>query len=46
MGEARSTALDMAALFGDMGEGMGLSKKFVLEYAMSISQLAGDLAKF
>lgn len=46
MGAARSTALDMASLFGDMGEGMGLSSQKVLEYSMSLSQLAGDLASY
>lgn len=46
MGVARSTALDMAALFGDMGEGMGLNSRYVLEYSMNLSQLAADLASF
>lgn len=46
MGAARSTALDMAALFGDMGEGMGLSSQKVLDYSMSLAQLAGDLASY
>lgn len=46
MGMAQSTALDMAALFGDMGEGMGLNSRYVLEYSTSLTQLAADLASF
>ena len=46
MGVAKSTALEMAALFGDMGQGMGLNSRYVQDYAMSLSQLAADLASF
>lgn len=46
MGLAQQTALDSAALFGDMGTGMGLSQKRAAEMAMSLTQLGADLASF
>jgi phage-related protein len=45
-GIAEGTALDMAALYGDMGTSMGLTTKDASEMAMSLSGLAGDLASF
>ena len=39
-------AMDMAALFGDMGKGMGLSAEQTKEYAMSLTELAGDLSSY
>lgn len=46
MGLAQQTALDSAALFGDMATGMGLSKNRAAEMAMSLTQLGADLASF
>ncbi len=46
MGLARQTALDSAALFGDMGTGMGLSQQRAAEMAMTLTQLGADLASF
>lgn len=46
MGLAQQTALDSAALFGDMGTGMGMSQKRAAEMAMSLTQLGADLASF
>lgn len=46
MGLAQQTALDSAALFGDMATGMGLSKNRASEMAMSLTQLGADLASF
>lgn len=46
MGMASQSAMDMAALFGDMGNGMGLSKRQVLDYSTSLTQLAADMASF
>lgn len=45
-GIAQGTALDMAALFGDMGTSMGLSTKEAAKMSMSLVGLAGDLASF
>ncbi len=46
MGLAQQTALDSAALFGDMATGMGLSQKRAAEMAMSLTQLGADMASF
>ncbi len=46
MGLAQQTALDSAALFGDMGTGMGMSQKRAAEMAMSLTQLGADMASF
>ena len=45
-GIAKGTALDMAALFGDMGTGMGLTTSEASKMATSMVGLAGDLASF
>lgn len=42
----RGTALDMAAMFGDMSTSMGLSQKKSAELSTSLVSLAGDLASF
>lgn len=42
----RGTALDMAAMFGDMSTSMGLSQKKSAELSTSLVGLAGDLASF
>lgn len=46
MGLAQQTALDSAALFGDMGTGMGMSTKRAAEMSMSLVQLSADMASF
>lgn len=46
MGMASSTALDMAAKYGDMSNSMGLSSKKTLEYSQGVTRLAADLASF
>lgn len=46
MGMAQQTALDMAAGFGDMGTGMGLSQKASADMSTGLVQLAADLASF
>lgn len=46
MGLAQQTALDSAALFGDMGTGMGMSQKRAAEMAMALTQLGADMASF
>lgn len=46
MGMAKSTALEMTAVYGDMGKAMGLSMEQTQAYATSLTQLAGDLASF
>lgn len=46
MGMAKQSAMDMAALFGDMGSGMGLESDIVLEYSQNLTQLAADVASF
>lgn len=46
MGLAQQSALDSAALFGDMATGMGLSQEKASEMAMSLTQLGADLASF
>ena len=45
-GIARGSALDMAALFGDMSTSMGLSRSEAAELSTSLVGLAGDLASF
>jgi hypothetical protein len=45
-GIAEATALDMAALFGDMGTSMGLTTKEAATMSKSMVGLAGDLASF
>ena len=42
----RGTALDMAAMFGDMSTSMGLPQKKSAELSTSLVGLAGDLASF
>lgn len=46
MGLAQQTALDTAALYGDMGAGMGMTTKRASEMAMSLTQLSADIASF
>lgn len=46
MGLAQQTALDMSALFGDMGTSMGLSQGEAANMSMSLTQLGADLASF
>lgn len=45
-GIAEGTALDMAALFGDMSTSMGLSTKEAAKLSTSLVGLAGDLSSF
>lgn len=45
-GIAEGTALDMAALFGDMGTSMGIPKDEAADMAKTLVGLAGDLASF
>lgn len=45
-GIAEGSALDMAALFGDMGTAMGQSQEEAAKMSMSLVGLAGDLASF
>ena len=45
-GIAESSALDMAAMFGDMSTSMGLSTQKAAELSTSMVGLAGDLASF
>lgn len=46
MGLAQQSALDLAALFGDMGTSMGLTKDEAAKLSMSLTQQAADLASF
>lgn len=46
MGVARSTALDMASLYGDMATGMGFAQDAAADMAMQLSSLAADMASF
>lgn len=46
MGMAAQTAMDSAALYGDMATGMGLATDEASTMAMGLTQLAGDLASF
>lgn len=45
-GIARSQALDMTALFGDMATGMGISQNSAANLAIQLTSLAGDLSSF
>jgi len=45
-GIAKGSALDMAALFGDMGTAMGQTPKEAAKMSTSLVGLAGDLASF
>jgi hypothetical protein len=45
-GIAEGSALDMAALFGDMATSMGLSQKAAASMSTQLVGLAGDLASF
>lgn len=45
-GIAEGTALDMAALFGDMGTSMGIPQDEAADMAKTLVGLAGDLASF
>lgn len=46
MGLARQTALDSAALYGDMATGMGFTHEKAAELATTLTQLGADLASF
>ena len=46
MGLAQQTALDTAALFGDMGTGMGQNEVESSKMSMGLTQLSADLASF
>ena len=46
MGLAGGTALDAAALFGDMATSMGIARDDAAGMAMSLTQLGADLASF
>lgn len=46
MGLAAQTALDSAALYGDMATGMGLSQEQAAKMAMELTRLGADLASF
>lgn len=46
MGLAQQSALDAAALFGDMGTSMGLARKDAAGMSMGLVQLGADLASF
>ena len=45
-GIARGSALEMAALFGDMGTSLGMSQQEAAKMSTSLVGLAGDLASF
>ncbi|CAH0435508.1 phage tail tape measure protein [Clostridium neonatale] len=45
-GLAKGTALDMAALYGDMATSMGLTQDEAAKMSMSLVGLAGDLSSF
>jgi phage-related protein len=46
MGLARQSALDAAALFGDMGTGMGQTQQEASKMSMGLTQLGADMASF
>lgn len=46
IGLARGTALDMAALYGDMATSMGYSKEAAADMSKTLVNLAADLASF
>ena len=45
-GIAKGTALDMAALYGDMATGMGMNTTEASKLSTNLTGLAGDLASF
>ncbi len=45
-GLARGTALDMAAIYGDMATSMGIGTEAAAQMSMALVGLAGDLASF
>lgn len=46
MGLAQQTALDSAALYGDMATGMNIPKQKAAEMAMTLTKLGADMASF
>jgi len=46
MGLAQQSAMDTAALFGDMGVGMGQTQEQALEMSKGLTQLSADMASF
>lgn len=46
MGLAKQTALDMTALYGDMGTSMGFTTKAAADMGRELTQRAADLASF
>jgi hypothetical protein len=46
IGLAQGTALDMAAVYGDMGTAMGLTDEEAQKMAMNLVNLTGDMASF
>ncbi len=46
MGLAQQSALDAAALFGDMGTGMGQNQEEASKMSMGLTQLGADMASF
>lgn len=46
MGLSKQTALDMTALFGDMGTSMGIPQNEAANMSMSLTQLGADLSSF
>lgn len=46
MGLAQQSALDAAALFGDMGTGMGQTQADASKMSMALTQLGADMASF
>lgn len=46
MGLAQESALNTAALFGDMGTGMGITQEAAGDMATELTQLSADLASF
>ena len=46
MGLAKQSALDTAALYGDMATGMGMAVQRASEMSMSLTQLSADLSSY
>lgn len=46
MGLSKQSALDSAALYGDMATGMGLSQEKAADMAMTLTKLGADLSSF
>ncbi|GAA0735450.1 hypothetical protein [Clostridium oceanicum] len=46
MGITQTGALEMASNFGNMGSAMGLSSEKSMQYSMSLTELASDMASF